>query len=376
MKRNYIKLIFFILFCVGSISCKEDKTADNVEEAASGLEKLAAISTQTGVLLTWENPPGHTYDQVEIWYEEAGRKVVHSQQANEHYTAVAFDLQNDEVYKFHLQTRNSGSEQRGRELTVKSRKISLTDPVQELEDILNSVRILGGDGGVRVHWNNPEHIPATIVLAFEGERLELKANQLVKEVTVKNLDLDKVYVFEVSLLFDGEFITAQKNFSVRPLAGYKRLVNEGWNITASSEEISANEHAPAANLLDNNPATYWRSKVSTPEHRYPHYVIIDLQRTRRVTAITLSRKQGDSDYSSWDNNISLSVDGRTFSETYRYFGSNTNPNQIFKVEFNRTVEGEQMYMLPFVHTARYIRIDMVRASRVHAVFGDINVYGE
>src|SRR5699024_3253906 len=142
----------------------------------------------------------------------------------------------------------------------------------------------------------------------------------------------------VQIIFAGTLTTIKKSVSVIAKTRFAKLKNDGWEITASSEEMQS-ENGAAINLLDDNPETYWRSKVSSPAKSYPHYIIIDLQRERKIYGITLSRKKGDDDFSSWDNDISLSKDGVNYTHTYSYLKNSTDDNPIFKVEFNRTIEG-------------------------------------
>jgi hypothetical protein len=104
---------------------------------------------------------------------------------------------------------------------------------------------------------------------------------------------------------------------------------------------------------------------------------VDLKSSHLISAVTLRRRWGNDENSSWDTNISVSEDGVTYTTPYMYKNASTDANPIFKVEFNRTVDGQQMFLLPYTHTARYVRLDFVRgAGSAYAVYGDLNFYGE
>lgn len=373
MKMNYIFKLMLLIVSVNLYSCKDNGEIAN-QEYLNGVENLIAKSNNSGVQLNWENPDGHKYDKVEISYMVDSEKVILMETILEKYSSLNISLPNAQVYKFTVRALSSISSQFSEEQSVKGRKLVEQDPSDELSDMLNSVEMYGGDGGARIIWKNPKDIHAIIEVKYDGNSIEIDANKLLREYTIPQLELNRNYDFSVSIKH-GDVLTDAKVFTVKPALGFKRLNNDGWSILASSEEIES-ENAAVNNLLDGSNLTYWRTKVSGTAAKYPHYIIIDLKRERKIQGLSLSRKFGDDDYSSWDNNISLSTDGVTYPNKYIYFNASKDPNLIFQVEFNRTVEGEQMYLLPNVQTARYIKIDMVRGSKTYAVFSNLNIYGE
>ncbi|ERJ58157.1 discoidin domain-containing protein [Sphingobacterium paucimobilis] len=374
MKQTYAIRFLILLIGISLFSCK-DKEEESIDNRLLGVIGLMAESADTGVRLIWENPSDRTYDKVEVSYLEGGEKIIIVEPISEKYSSIAVNLKSDAVYKFFVRAFSSVSNEFAEEMSVKGRKLVELAPSDELEKLLNGIQIYGGGGGARVVWENSKDLSAIIEIKYDDKSLELEADRLIREYTIPNLDMNNNYTMLVQVKYDNNINTRVKTFTVRPALGFKRIENDGWTIVASSEE-TVSEQAPATNLLDGNPRTYWRTKVSGTAVKYPHYVIIDLKREHKIQGLSLSRKFGDEDYSSWDNNISLSTDGVTFADKYVYANASKDPNPIFQVEFNRTVEGEQMYLLPYVHTARYIRIDMLRASKTYAVFGDIHIYGE
>lgn len=376
MKKQYFKGLLVLLSVLFIWGCKESKETDFVgEQNPSGISNLRAISAGEGVLLSWKNPDNRRYDQIEISYVQTGEKKSILIEPDEQNSAVAIDLPDANVYKFHLLAKQSASNRYFDEMTIKGRKLTALDPGEELQGLLNSIEINGGDGGVRVMWENPENIPATIRVAYDDQTVELDATQLIRIHTIDNLDLNRVYDFQVSLLYDDHISSETRVISATARGGvYKRLENDGWAITASSEQSGQ----PAVNLLDNNPATYWRSAayVGAGQH-----VIIDLKKIYSIAALTLSRRFGNDESSSWDIRISTSVDGLVYTEGYLYRNdappSRPSPNPLLRIEFNRFAEGEQTYPLPEVQTAQYVRVDFVRGgATAYAVYGDVNFYGK
>ncbi|NGF55172.1 discoidin domain-containing protein [Parapedobacter sp. SGR-10] len=374
MKYRYLVAFWCVLFALGA--CKDEIPAVQ-ENFISGVQNLKAISQMEGIVLSWENPDDRDYDKVEISYTLQGEKKMLTETINERYSAVSINIPNAEVYKFYIKAFSSVSGRFAREASVKGRKLVSLEAADELADILNSIEIHGGDNGVRVFWENTQNLPAMILLEYEGQVRTIDANSLSKEYSLGGLELNKQYTFTVSLVYEGEGSTLVRMLSATALEkAYRRLKNEGWTITASSEQSGQ----PAVNLLDNNPATYWRSSERVTVNNNPsgQHIIVDFKTIHRFSALTFTRRLGNDENSSWDINISFSEDGVTYTGPYMYKNASTDPNPIFKVEFNRTVDGEQMYQLPYTHTARYVRVDFVRGSNngAYAVFGDINFYGE
>lgn len=368
--RSWIVLVFGLII-MGA--CKDEEVGIP-EVVKPQIKNLHASSQMKGVLLSWENPEDRLYDKVEISYIIEGEKMIVKETIEEQYSAVSIELPTADVYKFHVYGISSIDGKTVVESTVKSRVLVPVEPEDELIDILNSIGIYGGDNGVRVLWKNQEDLQALIRLEYDGQIHEINANSLNKEYTIGGLELNRSYNFAVSLVYQGEVGTETRTLSATALEkAYRRMENDGWTILASSQQAAQ----PATNLLDNDPKTYWRSdaKITTAT---PQYIIVDFKRKINLSALTLVRKYGDGENSAWDVNISTSEDGVTYTTPYRYFtqaSQNPDPNSIFYVEFNRTVDGEQMYQLPHTHKARYVRIDFVRGS-AFAVFGDINFYGE
>ncbi|PRD50807.1 discoidin domain-containing protein [Sphingobacterium gobiense] len=350
--------------------CRRDNEKNGVEQI-NGVEGLTAASAAEAIVLSWKNPAARLYDKVDIWYFVDGKKEVVTETIEEEFSQVVLSVPDENVYKFYVQASSSVTRQLSEIQSVKGRMLVFSQPQEELEEILNSVVVYGGAGGIRLLWDNPGALPASIRIDYEDGKVDLEADRLTKEYTIDGLREGRSYMVIISMVYDGELTAIAKNLSVIPEPGYAKLRPEDWSIIASSTDAHGGVVQPE-NLLDGDPHTYWQSQPG-----YPHHVIIDLQRIRKVAAITLVRKFGDSTNSSWDNNISLSKDGVNYRNIYRYVKSSPDPNPIFSIEFNRTIEGEQLYMLPAMEEARYIRVDMVRGSgnRI-ALFGDINVYGE
>ncbi|MBO9618885.1 MAG: M60 family metallopeptidase [Niabella sp.] len=69
------------------------------------------------------------------------------------------------------------------------------------------------------------------------------------------------------------------------------FATDKWVVTADAEETTS-EDGRAVNVKDGDITTYWHTKVSaTPQPPYPHYLLIDMQETRSVSAALLTQRQ-------------------------------------------------------------------------------------
>ncbi|WP_206795469.1 discoidin domain-containing protein [Amycolatopsis sp. MtRt-6] len=84
------------------------------------------------------------------------------------------------------------------------------------------------------------------------------------------------------------------------------LPRTGWTATASDQDASG----PAANVLDGDPGTTWRSKPATP---LPHAITLDMRATNVVTGVQV-RPPGDKpDGTIGRYRVETSTDGTTFT---------------------------------------------------------------
>src|SRR5690606_30197767 len=200
-------------------ACKDEET--EIEEIhISGVQNLKATSQADGVSLSWENPPDRKYDRVEILYAVNGEEVKLTRNAEEQYDDIAIELIDTEVYKFFVRAFSSLTQQSALTASVRGRKITVVAPEDALSAILNTVEISGGDGGVRILWKNPSNTHAFINIEYERNVLRIDANSLSREYTLSGLDLNRIYTFQVSMIYEEQVSSASKMFSVTTLPAY------------------------------------------------------------------------------------------------------------------------------------------------------------
>src|SRR5690606_10322831 len=115
-----------------------------------------------------------------------------------------------------------------------------------LSAILNTVEISGGDGGVRILWKNPSNIHAFINIEYEGNVLRIDANSLSREYTLSGLDLNRIYTFQVSMIYEEQVSSASKMFSVTTLPAYRKLIRSEEH----TSELQSRENLVCRLLLE------------------------------------------------------------------------------------------------------------------------------
>lgn len=121
------------------------------------------------------------------------------------------------------------------------------------------------------------------------------------------------------------------------------LDKTNWTIASfSSQNISYNEYA--ANIIDNNTATYWQSRWSTSATSFPHEIVINLGTSQTIKGLTwLHRSQGSKRAVS-EAEILVSQDGTN----YQSAGTYSIPNLTSK----------QYLDFPAAVNAKFIKLNM------------------
>lgn len=376
MKPIYIlKIIALTLFTSFFVGCSSDDDGKDVTYKIDPVSNLITIAGEKKITLSWDNPKSTDLSHILIRYEEAGKifseQVPSSASATGTFTINAIDML---VYKFVVEavTKNGDTSE---PVIVKGKTIYESNSL-EYDIILSSIRLMP-NGGVKVLWSNDNNLEADIVVSYEvnnsSQKAVFKANSLIKEGYIENLPTREDIEFTVKVIDKvGDTSTSTLTFRITPQE--VKLQNKGWTVTTTSEIASTGAGA-AINLIDGDPNTYWQSIKAASSDKFYCEVVIDLKEVKTISKLSLERKFGDSAYSSWDNNIALSKDGVNWDVEYKYSNSATEP--MLKVEFNRTIDGEQYYRLPEYHEARYVRLAATRSSSsaLVALFGELNIYG-
>ncbi len=378
MNLKYFSLYsIFITSALILFSCSKE-TDENIE--LYSVEKVQNLKAQSGknkIILSWLNPTETEYVTVTYYIDgtEKDVKVESKDQPSHNLEVVVNDQQ---VYKFTLIAYNSIGE-RSEEQTVKGKALSEDDDSDEnpYDIILKTVKMYSSPDGVKVTWRNEKESEAIIYVTFINDLgkeviVEYDATSMIKESTIKDLKIGKELEFSVEVKNDNKSSTFTRTFNATPKNNIQKLDKSKWSITGSSEE-TISEDGALINLIDGTPKTYWRSQIKPEAASYPHYVIIDMKKVVNVTAISLERKWGDGENSSWDNKVSVSMDGVNWETEYDYNNKQTDP--LLKIEFNRTKDGEQMYPLPSVTKGQYLKVTFKRSSKTFALFGELSIYG-
>ncbi|WP_175549951.1 discoidin domain-containing protein [Mariniphaga anaerophila] len=384
MKSLYKLFVIVVIasFCQVFVACSDSEEEEIAVYTLPAVNQLRAESGEDMITLSWKNPSidGGTY-YVEVEFEKEDQtETLKVEPGTESGSTVEIPVADQKVYKFGVTVFN-GTGERSEEKTVKGKALTPEVPDETegnvYDAILETVNIYGAANSAKVIWDNPDNRAATILVSYtdaSGNSIEKSADaaSVLKEMVISGLAAEVEVVFTVSVKNGENGSSFSKTLSATPKHLVEKLEKSSWTVSASSEE-TVEEDGRAVNLIDGNPETYWRSRISGDAAVYPHYVVIDLKEVVTVTAISLERKWGDKVHSSWDNTVAVSLDGEDWNTSYDYYLTQTDPQ--LKIEFNRGKEGEQMYPLPTPAKGRYVRLTCKRASKTFAVFGEMSVYG-
>lgn len=132
-----------------------------------------------------------------------------------------------------------------------------------------------------------------------------------------------------------------------------------WAVTSFSTEHDNSTDNRVTNIIDGDPGTRWHTNVNTSF--YPHFVVVDMQSPKTLTAFELFRMTGDN--RACDRfELAISSD-------------NINWQVLGDYDFDRNSDAGQVYPVVGEPTARYFRFTGLAGPNSYMVMGEINVYG-
>ncbi|NQU51857.1 MAG: discoidin domain-containing protein [Bacteroidetes bacterium] len=140
-----------------------------------------------------------------------------------------------------------------------------------------------------------------------------------------------------------------------------------WEVIdfSSEEPAEANWGPPIQGLvaaaIDGELGTFWHSAWDQTQPDYPHYFVIDMQKTVRMLAVDCARRQGNGGGHT-KFKIYSSNDGVNFEDQGTF-------------DFNSQINDVQMFPLPFLPEARYFKFEAIEGPNNFTFLSEINVYG-
>lgn len=132
--------------------------------------------------------------------------------------------------------------------------------------------------------------------------------------------------------------TFYTDWVVRP--GVTKLPVTNWTITAST--TSGGVYVPGS-AIDNDPKTYWHTRITPLPAPYPHWLAIDMQESYKLGRLELIRAQEASNSTIYDFILQYSQDGATWTDI-----------QSYRME---DIDGVQSFEIPAsAEATRYFRI--------------------
>lgn len=122
--------------------------------------------------------------------------------------------------------------------------------------------------------------------------------------------------------------------------GVSKIPVNDWTITAST--TSGGVYVPGS-AIDNDPKTYWHTRITPLPAPYPHWLAIDMQESYKLGRIELIRAQEASNSTIYDFILQYSQDGATWTDI-----------QSYRME---DIDGVQSFEIPAsAEATRYFRI--------------------
>jgi len=138
--------------------------------------------------------------------------------------------------------------------------------------------------------------------------------------------------------------------------------DKDWEIIDFSSEEPA-EGAPnglASAVIDGDVNTFWHSAWAASSPDYPHYFVVDMQETVKISAVECFRRQGNGGGQT-KFKIYTSIDGVNFDDQGTF-------------DFDSQIDDGQMYPLESFPEARYLKYEATEGPNNFAFLGELNIY--
>lgn len=132
---------------------------------------------------------------------------------------------------------------------------------------------------------------------------------------------------------------------------YLKLDRGTWKIDDFSSEEPTGEGANgrAAQIIDNDPSTFWHSEWQATTAQLPHSITIDMNTVKDVKCVTIAKRQGNTDLKA--AHIEISTDNRSWEIAG-------------KVEFEKTADpNAKTIVLGEIKKARYMKLVITESHR-------------
>lgn len=365
----------FLLLIVALVSgCSSD---NDVILELSPLVDLKTTSGTNQVVLSWTNPGSENLSHVEIAvlgissdYQETLRHEVSSSRSE----VIVTLPEGNHVYKFIL-TAFSTSGKSFAPAEIKGKPYT-NDTQAGIDALLNSIRMESVSNGIKFTWSNSNNISSVIEVSYtesgSQKTVQFDAKSAVPSAVIRLNNQGSDFTVSVKGVDDAQGVnsTNSRTEYLQPNKPY-RLSKELWSVYAVSSEATTEGDGSAACAIDDDVFTRWLATNRGGND----WIIVDLGKPVVVDRLSLTRYYGVGDNSAWDVTFAVGNDPDLETWEYEYAYANSKEG-IFRVEFNRTIDGEQLYPLPEPVTGRYFkyRTDRISGSWwTH--YGEISVYG-
>lgn len=189
---------------------------------------------------------------------------------------------------------------------------------------------------------------------------------IVKTTEVKTTEITDMLAntnYQFRTIFRPDSLSIDRFYTSYIDGGLFSIDKKDWRIVSFSSQHPGSDNA-AANFIDGTERTRWHSCAGCSS--YPHWIIVDMGAARILTQFGVWRTDFDSP----------GGDSRG-PDRFEFLTSEDNVTWVNQGTFNfdRSLNGEQRYMLPNSPKVRYFRFLGIQGSENNMVLGEISAYG-
>lgn len=194
-----------------------------------------------------------------------------------------------------------------------------------------------GNGSLVIAWGLSDTYNGAIATEVEYTNTDNKKVTVWSPIetnadtlTYENYKIGSEFKYRTAFTSDSLVVdTFYTDWVIRP--GVSKLPTTNWSITAST--TAGGTYVPE-NAIDNDPKTYWHSKLTPLPTAYPHWLAVDMKQSYKLGRIELTRPKDSPNSTIYDFILQYSQDGETWTDVQSYSMEDIDGVQSFDIPAN------------------------------------------
>jgi len=369
--KSFLNIGIFLLLVTTIWSCQDmDKSYKEfvVPGGLTYVGKPTGVKAYTGkyrILLKWAKNPDPKVTKTRVYWNNYRDSVEVASTAEGDSLSVLIDELNEQNYSFFLRSFDENGNQ---SVPVEVNTRVFGD--QYAQSVLNrglNRATLDADGNITLDWglaNISSGALKTEVSYTDQNGSKRIAAFPADENSSEITGFSSGDPVRYRMIYVPDSLAIDTFYTSYDTVGQILFDKSGWGIVSFSSEHPGDDNR-VLNFIDGTDATRWHSHASDGP-AYPHHATIDMGMEQKITQFGV-----------WRTTFDNGGDDRA-PDRIQFLVSNDNENwtDLGSYNFDRFVNGEQLYPVEDAPRARYFKFVGLSGPQQYIVMGEISVYVE